>query len=35
MASPSALTGQHWREGSKLQHKINLGGLERVVFFRG
>ena len=27
--------GQNWHGETKLQHKVNLGGLERVVFFKG
>jgi len=26
------LGGSNWHEGLKLQHKVNLGGLKRVVF---
>ena len=31
----SALTGQNCARGTKLKKKLNLGGLERIVFFRG
>jgi len=35
MGATSALTGQNWTRGPKLQQKINLGGLKRVVFLEG
>jgi len=35
VASKCPLTESKLAWGPKLQHKVNLGGLERVVFFRG
>ena len=35
MGATSALTGKNWARGPKLQQKVNLGGLKKVVFFRG
>jgi len=29
------LLGQNWARGPKLQQKVNLGGLKRVVFLGG
>jgi len=35
VGATSALTGQNWAKGPKLQQKVNFGGLKIVVFFRG